>query len=497
MYFNEKHRQRVINRGDNYEYIGSYKTNEITIDNKNKKGNAIYIRVKCPYCGMEYDVILPSFDGKKKVKCKYCCNYYENSFAYYIQQELKEPLNKYWDWEKNTVNPYLITKGKNRSDEKVWIKCTKTNYHESTLMTPAHFVRGDRCPYCSTKHGNVHPKDSFAQWAIDNVDKDFLTKYWSNKNILNPWQLTPQSSNEIYIYCQEKDYHNELEGGYPTTPKIFYNGIRCGYCGNHKVHPKDSFAQWGIDTFGDDFLEKYWSNKNIVDPWKIKPGSDKNVIYIYCQDKNYHNNKGGYPTKPRSFKEGNRCPYCNPFASHKVHQLDSFGALYPSKAKYWSKNNNKSPFEVAPKTSDKYKFICQECGEEFERSLDSLNSKDCGVYCRDCNNSELEEITKQVLQKYNVKYEREVKYEGLLGLGGRNLSYDFYLPKYNLLLELQGEQHEHFIKGIHRTQRNFKRQLEHDRRKKQYAIDHNINFLEIWYYDIDNIEEILIKQLNL
>lgn len=47
------------------------------------------------------------------------------------------------------------------------------------------------------------------------------------------------------------------------------------------------------------------------------------------------------------------------------------------------------------------------------------------------------------------------------------------------------------------SKEKFERQLEHDRRKKQYAIDHNINFLEIWYYDVDNIEEILIKQLNL
>ena len=37
MYFNEKHKQRVIDRGDNYEYIGSYKTNEVTIDGKIRK----------------------------------------------------------------------------------------------------------------------------------------------------------------------------------------------------------------------------------------------------------------------------------------------------------------------------------------------------------------------------------------------------------------------------------------------------------------------------
>ena len=71
-----------------------------------------------------------------------------------------------------------------------------------------------------------------------------------------------------------------------------------------------------------------------------------------------------------SFYRGQRCGYCY---NSKIHPLDSFGMLYPEKAKYWSKNNKKSPFEVAPKTTRKYKFICEKCGEEFERNLNDLN----------------------------------------------------------------------------------------------------------------------------
>ena len=488
MYFNEEHNQMVIDRGDNYIYICTYKRNEITIDGKNKKGNGSYIKVKCPFCGMEYDVRLNNF--KKGGSCNYCCNKYENSFAYYIQVELGEGLNKYWDWEKNTVNPYHIYKS---SKQKVWIKCTKVDYHDSYEILPANFVKGDRCPYCNRNSGKVHPKDSFTQWAIDNVDKDFLTKYWSDKNILNPWQLTPHSTNKIYIYCQEKDYHND-EGGYPITPANFYNGNRCPYCVNQKIHPKDSFGQWLIDTYGNDAIEKYWSPKNTLNPFTIAPKSNNKKVWILCQEKDYHNDNKGYPISPLNFYKGARCPYCN---NRKVHPKESFGTLYSSKAKHWSKNNDKSPFEIAPKSGDKYKFICQECGKEFDRSLSNLNYYNCGVYCTDCNNSELEETTKQVLQKYNIKYISQVKYEGLLGLGGGNLSYDFYLPNYNLLLELQGEQHEHFIKGIHRIQRNFEKQLEHDHRKREYAKQHNIKLLEIWYYDMDNIEDILVKELNL
>ena len=61
---------------------------------------------------------LYSFARGNKSKCNYCCNSYENSFAYYIQVELGESLNKYWNWEKNTVNPYLINKNINKKDKK-------------------------------------------------------------------------------------------------------------------------------------------------------------------------------------------------------------------------------------------------------------------------------------------------------------------------------------------------------------------------------------------
>ena len=270
MYFNEKHNQMVENRGDNYTYIGSYKSGEITIDGKKSKS---HIRIKCSYCKTEYDVRLSSF--KRGNKCTHCCNSYEKSFAYHIEEELDLDLNDYWDWEEN-----------GRLD-------------------------------------------------------------------INPWDITKQSNKTIYIWCQDKWYH----GSYDITVTHFYEGKKCGYCKNRKVHPKDSFAQWGIDTFGDDFLTKYWSKKNDelgLNPWKIAPRSDNKKVWILCQEKNYHNElEGGYSVTPLNFYNGKRCPYCNK-NSGKVHPKDSFGYLYPKKVKYWSENNDKSPFKVSPKSNNKY-----------------------------------------------------------------------------------------------------------------------------------------------
>lgn len=413
MYFNLEHKQKVIDRGDNYKYIGSYRTKEITIDGKDGKGKRSYIGVKCPYCGKEYDVELYSFARGNKSKCNYCCNSYENSFAYYIQVELGESLNKYWNWEKNTVNPYLINKNINKKDKKIW------------------------------------------------------------------------------IYCDKVDYHNDL-GGYEITPYDFTNGGRCSYCHNFKVHPKDSFAQYGIDILGKDFLDKYWSNKNTINPWNIKPHSDKKV-WISCQEKEYHNDEGGYEIRCDHFNKGVRCTYCG--LNGKIHPKDSFGYLYPEKAKYWSKNNDKSPYEVASHTHDKYNFICEKCGEEFDRSIMSISRSNVGVVCNDCNSSVLEKNTSKILGKYNVKYYREYIFNDLMGVGNNNLRFDFYLPDYNLLIECQGVQHKEWQKTW-MSKEEFRIILEHDKRKRNYCKNNNIKLLEIWYYEIDDIEEILEKELK-
>ncbi len=407
MYYNKEHRKELINR-KGYEYIGSYKTNEITMDGKNKSKRQSYIRIKCSYCGNEYDVLMSNF--KRGINCSNCCNSYENSFAYHIQQELKEPLNKYWDWEKNELNPYCITE---QSNKIIWIKCDKVDYHNSYPTTPNRFYIGNRCPYCTTRNGKVHPKDSFAQWGIDNIDKNFLTKYWSPKNTLNPWELTPRSSNKIWILCQDKDYHND-NGGYRVSCDKFHSGKRCSYCHKAKIHPKDSF-----------------------------------------------------------------------------------GYLYPQKAKYWSKSNNKSPFEVAPCSGQEFKFYCEDCGEEFKTSLNSIISSGRSMKCRNCTSSKGEQKINKYLTDNNIEFISQKTFKYLIGVGNGNLSYDFYLPQYNLLIEYQGEQHEKFIKGFHKSEEDFIIQKEHDRRKKKYTKDNNIELLEIWYYDYENIEKILDNSIKI
>lgn len=131
--------------------------------------------------------------------------------------------------------------------------------------------------------------------------------------------------------------------------------------------------------------------------------------------------------------------------------------------------------------------LCRICGCEWLAKPNNLLN---GKGCPHCTSSKAEDKIKSFLKKQKISFEAQKKYEDLVGVGNGCLSYDFYIPKHNLLIEAQGEQHYapvDFFGG----QEQFEIQQEHDRRKRNYAKIKNIRLLEIPYNKFENIEEIL------
>lgn len=146
----------------------------------------------------------------------------------------------------------------------------------------------------------------------------------------------------------------------------------------------------------------------------------------------------------------------------------------------------------------KVHVYCKDCGNDF---LVTPNKLQQGQQCFCKCESHGEFRIRIFLESHNINFERYKKYDGLVGVGKKPLSYDFYLPDFNLLVEFQGKQHEApYDFGSDMTeeeiQERFKCQQEHDRRKRNYALDNNIELLEIWYWDLVNIENILSNKLN-
>lgn len=105
--------------------------------------------------------------------------------------------------------------------------------------------------------------------------------------------------------------------------------------------------------------------------------------------------------------------------------------------------------------------------------------------------SEGEEMTRLFLDKYGINYEPQKRFDGLVGVNGGQLSYDFFLMDDNILIECQGSQHYRFGDCI--TEEAFMIQREHDHRKWEYAKNHNITLIELPYWHYKNVEEYLKK----
>jgi len=245
-------------------------------------------------------------------------------------------------------------------------------------------------------------------------------------------------------------------------------------------------------------------------PYTITVNSGKKVWW-QCSK----NPKHEWLMDVKSRNRGNGCPFCRGlYASEDYNLLIDNQKL----CEEWNYDkNDKLPNEYTPHSKQKVWWICSECGNEWVTSISDRNN---GVGCPECSKSHGEKECKRVLllngfieilqENYNTlsdTYKNKNEYfipqkefDNLLGIKNGNLSYDFYLPKYNLLIEYQGEQHEKPIdfngRGKKYAQQKFEVQQEHDKRKKEYAENNNLNLLEIWYWDFNNIEQILSKELN-
>ena len=105
-----------------------------------------------------------------------------------------------------------------------------------------------------------------------------------------------------------------------------------------------------------------------------------------------------------------------------------------------------------------------------------------------------EEKIKIWLNGNNIDFVSQKTFPNLLGVGNGNLSYDFYLPDHNLLIEYQGEYHDGTVSN--QSEEDYLKRQEHDKRKREYAESHNIKLLEIWYWDFDNIKTILNENIK-
>ena len=99
-----------------------------------------------------------------------------------------------------------------QSKIKIDVECDMCHklYHPSFINYNKRKLGMDLCNTCAHKYfvGDIisntkmkNSKYSLYDWCIENVWKDFIENYWSDKNILNPKRLSYKSGKNIWIKC--------------------------------------------------------------------------------------------------------------------------------------------------------------------------------------------------------------------------------------------------------------------------------------------------------
>ena len=137
----------------------------------------------------------------------------------------------------------------------------------------------------------------------------------------------------------------------------------------------------------------------------------------------------------------------------------------------------------------KVSIICKKHGVFEQLAYCHLD----GGGCPSCSMSNGEEIINNYLVENNITFEIQKKFEGLVDKS--YLSYDFYIPSKNLLIEFNGEQHYCWKKHLQPSYHDFLIQKHHDWLKRKYAQKHNINLLSISFKEIKNLKNILKERV--
>lgn len=297
-------------------------------------------------------------------------------------------------------------------------------------------------------------------------------KYDTNWFINRIKEKRPNDYNEYEVVGNYVNAHTKIEmvhkvcnRHFMITPNSFLNGKGCPPCGYKRGFKKQQIS---ID-------EVY---KRIPTSYELleEPKSVTKRMNFYCKD------CGRVIKVSIHGLERNQnpiCAYCRFVNNNK--DTDEFkwqlsllvGNEYQVLGNY---TNAKTKIEI----------LHTKCNKSYKVTPHNFLR---GKRCPYCNQSKGEEYIDSILKEQKVEYFRQYKFKDCVYK--KPLPFDFYLPKYKLAIEYDGEQHFKPIKhfgGAH----NYLIRKERDKTKTQYCKRKGIKLLRIPYtISFDNINKLI------
>ena len=225
------------------------------------------------------------------------------------------------------------------------------------------------------------------------------------------------------------------------------------------------------------------------------------MVWLYCQEKEYHNydkegNKIGYKTQCGKFYNKVKCSYCG---NRYTHWKDSLAYNYPDVAKMIAIPENNLTFDdcynIACQSNKKFYFRCLKCNNISFKKYSLYQIILHGYSCRYCSDGI------SIPNKFIANILKQLKVNFITELSSKNFNekkyfrYDFYLPKYNMIIEANGIQHyEKWTLSTRTLEQEQMNDLFKYKCVKNYVDDYII--IDCRYSELNWLKENIIKELS-
>ena len=295
--------------------------------------------------------------------------------------------------------------------------------------------------------------------------EQFMEKFYvKNKNAENIEILGEYVNNKTKIKVRCKIDGHEWE----VIPSSLLSGTGCPKCG-YKKNGENS------KKTTEEFIKEL---KKVNNDIEILGEYVNNYTKIKCKCK-IDGHK--WETKPSHLLDGHGCPKC---ANNKMKKTTE---EFIKELKETNEDIEILGEYVNNKT--KIKVRCKIDGHEWEVIPKHLLNK---VGCPKCNKSKGEKRVAEYLDSRNIEYKPQYRFDNCKSK--KELPFDFYIPSLNMAIEYDGMQHFEIIDYFGGLDRFIDTKIR-DTIKTIYCKENNIKLIRIAYWDFDNIEEILEKEL--
>lgn len=361
----------------------------------------------------------------------------------------------------------IISNCYHNNAEKLQYQCSCGRLFE---MTTSQFVseRKRYCNYCS-KSKRYDGKTDYITLIKNKCEK---LGYILLTDSIN------RSMDEIKYICNK----HQDKGVQSTTPdRMLKQNQGCKYCGIESRGVKHRIP---INQ-----IKKLLNDKNFqyVNHDYIRYNNSSKRIRIHCVCKNH---------KDRGIQ----------YLSYDNLKINKIGCIY-CKGLGRTQESLQQEFDDANKNITILDFVnyanitvqCNLCGNVWNTKGVNINS---GHGCPKCNMSNYEKRVELSLIHNNITYTTQYKFNDCRDK--LPLPFDFYLPKLNILIEVDGQGHYMPINfngaSDEKSQKSYQKTVSHDKIKTQYCEFNNIKLIRIPYYDLDNkninLDDYLLEKIH-